>query len=111
MGRRARTGAVIYARGDSQEIAEQFKECRAYCDRLGYEIRGLAHDAAGETAGWESALRMRRNGDRIVVASALVLPDFLESTTGTLPGPHGPRTARPAPRGLSPRQRRPRPAR
>lgn len=110
MGRRARPGAIIYARGTAEEVEAQLAECRAHCDRYGYEIRGVAQDAPGETSGWESAQSMRRPGDRIIVASTLVLPDFLESATGTLPGfpANGKGRHR---RAVPPRQRRPKPAR
>lgn len=109
MGRRAKIKAVIYARGTADEIAQQIIECEELCRRRGYERVGVCHDAPGETAGWEAVERMRRTGCRIVVASALALPDFLESATGTLPGPRTLDAPGPAPRGSSPRQRRPRP--
>lgn len=109
MGRRAKIKAVIYARGTVEEIAQQIIECDELCRLRGYERVGVCHDAPGETAGWEAAEQMRREGCRIVVASALVLPDWLESATGTLPGPLRLRTPGPARRSSSPRQRRPRP--
>jgi len=111
MGRRAKIKAIVYARGDADAIAQQIIECEELCRRRGYERVGVCHDAPGQTTGWEAAQRMRQSGGRIVVASADVLPDYLESATGTLPGPRGPLAPRPAPRGNSPRQHRPRPIR
>lgn len=94
MGRRAKTRAIIYARGSVEEIAQQIIECDELCRLRGYERIGVCHDAPGETAGWEAALRMRQPGHQVVVASSLVLPDYLESVTGALPGPRGHRPAR-----------------
>jgi hypothetical protein len=109
MGRRTKVKAVIYARGDVEAIAQQIVECDELCRLRDYERVGVCHDAPGQTAGWDAAERMRRDGCQIVVASAEVLPDFLESVTGSLPGPREVHTPRPAARSQSPRHRRPRP--
>lgn len=83
-----RTRAIIYARGTRSQINDQIDICNRRCAARGYLIIAIATDRPGKSVGWEDANRMHRRGlvDVIVLASASQAPDYLESTTGDMPG-------------------------
>ena len=87
--RTARPRALIYVRGTAEEIDQQLTNLTEACVRRGYEVAGIARDDPGDTRGYHDAHRMLRHGDAdlILVSSTTVLPDVLESATGSLPGP------------------------
>lgn len=84
-----RSRALIYAAGTPEEIDEQLAALADTCTRRGYDLAGVVRELPGGTRGYHDAHRMLAAGDAdvIVFASATVLPDLLESATGSLPGP------------------------
>lgn len=80
---------VIYVRGTDREVAEQLAQCEELREKRRYTVAGIARDFPGQTSAWDDANRMVKNGqaDRIIMATAGVVPEHLESATGALPGP------------------------
>lgn len=80
---------VVYLRGNEQEVAEQLADCEALRRERRYVVVGIARDAPGQSQAWDDATAMVKQGqaDRIIMASAGVVPEHLESATGALPGP------------------------
>lgn len=80
---------VIYVRGTDRAVVEQLQQCQELCTRRRYQVVGIARDMPGGSTAWEDANGMVRRGaaDRIIMASACVVPEHLESATGALPGP------------------------
>lgn len=80
---------VIYMRGTDQQVAEQLGYCEALRDKRHYTVVAIARDLPGGTAAWDDAIRLVNTGqaERVIMASAGVVPDHLESATGALPGP------------------------
>lgn len=87
------TRVVIYVRGRDSEIAEQLANCEVLREQRRYVVVGIARDAPGQTAAWDDAMAMVKGGraDRVIMSSACVVPEHLESATGALPGPGFPR--------------------
>lgn len=83
-----RSRALIYVRGTSEEIDEQIADVTSVCQYRGYEVVGIVREQPGATERWHEANRMLRHdqADLILVASAINIPDVLESATGALPG-------------------------
>lgn len=83
------TRVVVYTRGTDRQVAEQMADCEALRDKRHYTVVGIARDQPGGTTAWDDAIRMVKSGvaDRVIMASAGVVPEHLESATGALPGP------------------------
>lgn len=83
-----RSRALIYVRGTAEEIEQQIPHVSAVCERRGHRVVGIMREQPGATEQWHEANRMLDRGevDAIVIASANLVPDFLESATGALPG-------------------------
>jgi hypothetical protein len=79
-------------------VTEQYEQCMGLCERRGYVIVSIAIDPPGQTAAWDDARLMVQQGraERVIVSSASSVPDYLESATGTLPGPGRVQPAAPA---------------
>jgi hypothetical protein len=84
-----RSRAIIYVRGTSEEIDQQLTILTETCARRDYDMACIVQDVPDGVRGYHDAHRMLRRGggDLIVFASTTVLPDVLESATGSLPGP------------------------
>lgn len=84
-----KTRVVIYARGRDTEIAEQLVKAEGLADERQYTVVGIARDLPGGTTAWDDAMGMVKRGvaDRVIMATAAVVPEHLESATGALPGP------------------------
>jgi len=104
-----RSRAIIYVRGTSEEIDEQLAILAEVSTRRSYDIVSIVRDSPSGLQGYHDAHRMLRDDDAdlIVIASTTVLPDVLESATGSLSGPR----IREAIRREGERQRRTRPIR
>lgn len=102
------TRVVIYVRGREAEIAEQLQQVEALRQERKYLVVGIARDAPGQTAAWDDAMSMVKRGlaERVIMASACVVPEHLESATGALPGPGILRRAHGAHRRIRPLRRR-----
>jgi hypothetical protein len=98
---------VIYIRGRDSEVAEQLAHCEELRQQRRYTVVGIARDAPGQTSAWDDANAMVKRGqaDRIIMASAGVVPEYLESATGALPGPGIPRRVPGAHRRIRPLRR------
>lgn len=81
--------ALIYVRGTAEEINTQLDLAYRQCRTRGYEVAAVLRDQPGSTDGWHAANRLIRHqkAEHLIVASSLLVPDLLESATGSLPGP------------------------
>jgi hypothetical protein len=81
--------ALIYVRGTDEEIEAQLTHAYQVCENRGYEVVGVLRDQPGGSDSWHTASRMLRHHEagHLIFASSLVVPECLESATGSLPGP------------------------
>lgn len=80
--------AVIYARGDPDEIGRQQEQCRIMAESSDTEVVALATDRPDCSDAWHDANAMVVDGeaDKILIASRDVIPHLIESVTGHIRG-------------------------